>query len=213
MAPTQALGLFVSSAHPAYLAWIQALLQRSDVDVRDTLDDDVAHVLIDAPFGWTLHRLAQLDGTTRSRTLIVTARTHPAYLDCLASHHVSGVATVTEPHDIVAGAYAAASSKRTYHYRSNLTFMELRVLRLLLQGVDTLTAANRLDVSYKTINAHVSNALGKLGVEGRAQMIVHLLGGTEASWKALEAREAIHPLVPPVTRRNAASPSPLPHAA
>lgn len=177
MASTHKLKIFVSSSHPAHLSWVRDLLQHPDVEVMDAPGEGIANVIIDVTFGWTLAKLAQLDSIARARTLIVTSSMHPVYLDCLGSHHVSSVASMSDPQGILAGAYAAAAAQRSYHYRSPLTYMELRVLRLLLKGVDTVGVAAALDVSFKTVNAHVSNTLGKMGVDGRAQMLVNLLGG------------------------------------
>lgn len=170
------LGVHVRTSHPAFLTLIQEIMERPDVEPHGVGGSGVAHVLLDFPLTWTLYQLERLDSIDRARTLVVTQATHPAYLDCLASYHVSGVATSTDERGIIAGLYAAASAQRSYHYRSPLTFMELRVVRLLLMGYDTQRAAKDLGVSYKTVNAHVSNALCKLGYENRAQLVVHILG-------------------------------------
>jgi DNA-binding CsgD family transcriptional regulator len=170
------VGVQVHSSHPAFLSLIQDVMDRPDVEPYGSGESGVAHVMLDFPLTWALYQLERLDSIDRAQTLIVTQAAHPAYLDCLASYHVSGVATSTDVHGIVAGLYAAASAQRSYHYRSPLTFMELRVVRLLLMGYDTQRAARDLGVSYKTINAHVSNALCKLGYDTRAQLVVHLMG-------------------------------------
>lgn len=106
----------------------------------------------------------------------MTQATHPVYLDCIASYHVAGVVTSTDEPAILSGVYAAASAQKTYQWKSGLTYMELRVTRSLLQGLDTRTVARQLSISAKTVNAHVSNVLGKLGYESRAQLVAHLLG-------------------------------------
>jgi len=170
------LGVHVRTSHPTFLSLIHEVMERPDVEPHGTGGSGVAHVLLDFPLTWTLYQLERLDSIDRARTLVVTQATHPAYLDCLASYHVSGVATSTDERGIIAGLYAAASAQRSYHYQSPLTFMELRVVRLLLMGYDTQRAAKDLGVSYKTVNAHVSNTLCKLGYENRAQLVVHLLG-------------------------------------
>lgn len=170
------LGVHVHSSHPAFLSLIHEVMERPDVEPHEKGGSGVAHVMLDFPLTWTLYQLEQLDSVDRARTIVITQATHPAYLDCLASYHVSGVATSTDDHGVVAGLYAAAAAQRSYHYQSPLTFMELRVVRLLLMGYDTRRAARDLGVSYKTINAHVSNTLCKLGYDNRAQLVVHLLG-------------------------------------
>jgi len=116
-----------------------------------------------------------MDSIERAKTLVITQATHPAYLDCIASFHVSGVALATDEHAILAGFYAAAASQRTYQYRSTLTYMELRVVRLLLTGSGTNDIAASLGISFKTVNAHVSNVLAKLGCDSRTQLVIALL--------------------------------------
>lgn len=58
--------------------------------------------------------------------------------------------------------------------------MELRVTRLLLAGMGTEDVATRLRVSGKTVNAHISNVLVKLGYENRAQYIAAILGNADS---------------------------------
>ena len=170
------LGIHVRSSHPTFLSLIQDVMERPDVEPFGTGKDGVAHVLLDFPMTWALYQLEALDSVERARTLVVTQSTHPAYLDCLASYHVSGVASSTDSTRIVAGLYAAASATRGYHYGSPLTYMELRTVRLILMGYDTRRASTDLGVTPKTVNAHVSNVLGKLGYESRAHLVVGLLG-------------------------------------
>ncbi len=56
-----------------------------------------------------------------------------------------------------------------------LTDRELEVLRLVIQGKSNREIAQVLVISEKTAKAHVSNILGKLGVEDRTQMAVYAL--------------------------------------
>ncbi|MDZ7801537.1 MAG: helix-turn-helix transcriptional regulator [Trueperaceae bacterium] len=172
----QSLPVHVHSSHPTFISLIQEVMDRPDVEPSMASDPNVAHVLLDFPLTWSMYQLERLDSIDRARTLIVTQAIHPAYLDCLASYHVSGVVTSTDGRGLVAALYAAAAAQRSYHYKSPLTFMELRVVRLLLMGFDTKRAARDLGVSFKTVNAHVSNALCKLGHDNRAQLVVHMMG-------------------------------------
>ena len=50
-----------------------------------------------------------------------------------------------------------------------LTPRELQVLRLLAQGLDNTTIAQRLVVTKRTVQNHVSNIYGKLGVTSRTE--------------------------------------------
>jgi NarL family two-component system response regulator LiaR len=56
-----------------------------------------------------------------------------------------------------------------------LTEREIEVLRLVTQGKSNREIAQELVISEKTAKAHVSNILGKLGVEDRTQMAVYAI--------------------------------------
>ena len=53
--------------------------------------------------------------------------------------------------------------------RSELTFREQEVLALLCQRLTDAEIAARLFVSPRTVNHHVANVLGKLGVANRRE--------------------------------------------
>jgi DNA-binding NarL/FixJ family response regulator len=55
---------------------------------------------------------------------------------------------------------------------SGLTEAEAQVLRLLAEGLDNRSIAERLGKSEKTVRNQVSVVLSKLGVHSRAQAIV-----------------------------------------
>ncbi len=169
------VGTKIAASHPAYERLIEDALRRAKL-----LDDDgpttyLAHVLLDFPLTWALARLEGLDSVLRARTLVATQATHPVYLDCLASYHVSGVVASTDEPALLSGVYAAATAQRTYQWKSGLTYMELRVTRALLRGLDTKSLAHSLSISTKTVNAHVSNVLCKTAAESRSQLLAQLL--------------------------------------
>jgi len=169
------VGTRIAASHPNYERLVEDALRRAKL-----LDDDgpttyLAHVVLDYPLTWALARLEKLDSVLRARTLIATQATHPVYLDCLASYHVSGVVNSTDEPALLSGVYAAATAQRTYQWRSGLTYMELRVTRALLRGLDTKAVATHLSISTKTVNAHVSNILCKSAAETRAQYVAQLL--------------------------------------
>ncbi|MDT3682437.1 MAG: helix-turn-helix transcriptional regulator [Truepera sp.] len=166
----------VIAADLSYHRLIQHALEHIEASASEQPGPYSAHLLLDFPMAWAIGRLTEMNSLDRAKTLIVTQGTHDAYRDLLASFHISGVVGTSDLRAIVAGIYAAASSLKTYQWKSGLTYMELRVTRLLLQGLDTSSAAETLRVSQKTINAHVSNILNKLGIESRAQYIAALLG-------------------------------------
>lgn len=56
-----------------------------------------------------------------------------------------------------------------------LTKREKEVFELLVQDKTTRDIAKDLFISEKTVRNHISNAMQKLGVKGRAQAVVELL--------------------------------------
>jgi len=170
------VGITLNVAADSYASLLASVLGRGDLYLSRTEGENLAHVFIDLPVSWAFEKLDGLNSVDRARTVVVIQGTNAAYSDIIASYHVSGVVSVGNDAEIVSSIYAAAASLRTYNWQSSLTYMELRVSRLLLKGYDTDTAARELRVSSKTINAHVSNAIGKLGFASRAQYVAALFG-------------------------------------
>ena len=56
-----------------------------------------------------------------------------------------------------------------------LTNREEQVFSLLVKNRSTKEIANELNISEKTVRNHISNAIQKLGVKGRAQAVVELI--------------------------------------
>ena len=56
-----------------------------------------------------------------------------------------------------------------------LTTREKEVFTLLIQNKTTKEIAKKLEISEKTVRNHISNAMQKLGVKGRAAAVVELL--------------------------------------
>ena len=56
-----------------------------------------------------------------------------------------------------------------------LTKREKEVFLLLINNLSTKDIALRLGISEKTVRNHISNAMQKLGVKGRAQAVIELL--------------------------------------
>ena len=56
-----------------------------------------------------------------------------------------------------------------------LTDREQEVFELLVKNKTTTEIAKKLQISEKTVRTHVSNAIQKLGVKGRAQAIIELV--------------------------------------
>lgn len=62
-----------------------------------------------------------------------------------------------------------------------LTIREKEVFTLLIQNKTTKEIATNLKISEKTVRNHISNAMQKLGVKGRASVVVELLKLNEIS--------------------------------
>ena len=56
-----------------------------------------------------------------------------------------------------------------------LTKREEEVFSLLVKNMTTRDIAVYLEISEKTVRNHISNAMQKLGVKGRAQAVVELI--------------------------------------
>lgn len=56
-----------------------------------------------------------------------------------------------------------------------LTKREKEVFELLVSNKTTAEIAGKLKISEKTVRNHISNAMQKLGVKGRAGAVVELL--------------------------------------
>lgn len=59
--------------------------------------------------------------------------------------------------------------------KSILTKREKEVFELLIVNQTTADIAEQLGISEKTVRNHISNAMQKLGVKGRASAVVELL--------------------------------------
>ena len=62
-----------------------------------------------------------------------------------------------------------------------LTKRERQVFELLVTNKTTKDIAGELNISEKTVRNHISNAMQKLGVKGRASAVVELLKLKELS--------------------------------
>ena len=56
-----------------------------------------------------------------------------------------------------------------------LTKRERQVFELLVTNKTTKEIADTLEISEKTVRNHISNAMQKLGVKGRASAVVELI--------------------------------------
>jgi two-component system response regulator NreC len=83
------------------------------------------------------------------------------YIDPALTHHLA--------------APFAAERKRTGRASPTLTDRESDVLRFVSQGHSNKEIAARLDLSNKTIEVHKANAMRKLGLSGRIELLQYAL--------------------------------------
>jgi len=70
---------------------------------------------------------------------------------------------------------------------SSLTPREIEILHLLAEGLDNKNIAKKLTITKRTVQNHVSNIYGKLGVKSRAEAMLYAIqhGWVQASlWKS-----------------------------
>lgn len=59
--------------------------------------------------------------------------------------------------------------------RSILTKREEEIFTLLVQGLSTQEISKKINISDKTVRNHISNAMQKLEVKGRANAVIELI--------------------------------------
>lgn len=86
------------------------------------------------------------------------------FRDVTASHELEALVRerLAQPRPISSGDDAPVAA---------LTRREVEILRLMAQGANTRTMAERLHVSPATVRNHVQNILGKLGVHSRLEAV------------------------------------------
>ena len=84
------------------------------------------------------------------------------YIDPALMHHL-------------AAPFAAQEQKRTRRGVPAVTDRETEVLRLVSQGYSNKEIAGQLELSIKTIEVHKANAMRKLGLRGRIELLRYAL--------------------------------------
>jgi DNA-binding NarL/FixJ family response regulator len=80
------------------------------------------------------------------------------------------------------------SSAETVSWRS-LTEREINVLRLAALGASNKQIAKDLELSVRTVHAHMRHIFDKLGVASRTEAVVH---GVRQGWLKLDGAECMH---------------------
>jgi DNA-binding NarL/FixJ family response regulator len=140
-----------------------------DLQLPDMSGVEVArHVRASCPSVAVLMLTGYIDGTYVPRLLQLGVR---GYMPKTASsvELIAAVRAVAAGRTIVMSS-AAVSSLETM--RAPLTAREREVLQLLAQGLRNSEMADRLTVSIKTVEHHVTRLLAKMGVQSRSQAII-----------------------------------------
>jgi DNA-binding NarL/FixJ family response regulator len=140
-----------------------------DLQLPDMSGVEVArHVRASWPSVAVLMLTGYIDGTYVPRLLQLGVR---GYMPKTASsvELIAAVRAVAAGRTIVMSS-AAVSSLETM--RAPLTAREREVLQLLAQGLRNSEMADRLTVSIKTVEHHVTRLLAKMGVQSRSQAII-----------------------------------------
>jgi len=75
----------------------------------------------------------------------------------------------------VMGGYASRSESLRGENKGDLTARENEVLRYIAFGYSNKEIASRIDLSIKTIEAHKANAMRKLGISGRIDIVKYAI--------------------------------------
>jgi two-component system, NarL family, response regulator NreC len=75
----------------------------------------------------------------------------------------------------VMGGYAVRTTSLRGEGKKDLSSREIEVLKLISFGYSNKEIATRLDLSVKTIEAHKANAMRKLGINGRIDIVKYAI--------------------------------------
>ena len=67
--------------------------------------------------------------------------------------------------------YSALTSGMRGSQLGDLTLREIEVIELLCEGLRNAEIAKRLSISHRTVEAHVSSIISKLGAQSRAEAV------------------------------------------
>jgi len=159
---------------PALAAEIVRRLQGFGWEARDRAP---LGLLIDAPWGVALQRLAQVDP---SEWVVVTDNPCPEYWEDLWSFWPRSLLAGGHSTEHLADALGRAASgeffRHTPQHDSPLTCMERRLLRYSAQGWENRRIAQELTLSEGTVRNGLSRVFEKLGFENRTQAVLYYWG-------------------------------------
>jgi DNA-binding NarL/FixJ family response regulator len=195
------ISVLIVDDHPVVRQGLRSLLHVADgitvageasdgpgaLALAESLRPDVVLLDLKLPGMDGLAVLGELGGSSSPRVLVLTSATDPArarqavragaagvvYKDIDPDALVRAIRAVHDGHLLLAPDAAAAVADGDPRIRDPLTVREREVLALIADGKSNREIARRLGVAEKTIKAHVSSVLAKLGVQDRTQAAVY----------------------------------------
>ena len=168
--------LKISASHILIQGLVNSAVTQTGFGLVDEYGPGVVHLVVDNPLLWAFEVLEQMPTEELACTVVSTIGSHPVYLDCLASYGPSGIFVATDERSGLAAIYAASKTIPSYHMTSGLTKTELKLVRLLLVGLETNAIAEYVHIRKETVNTHFSNVLNKLECKDRTQLVAKALG-------------------------------------
>jgi two-component system, NarL family, response regulator NreC len=167
---------------------------RTALQLADEFSPDVVVMDISMPELNGLQATKKLkDKCPQVKVLILTRHTEPGYLQELLQAGASGYVLKQSKSEELIRAILAVAAGQTYldpavteravtQFResgqvarnvpnANLTAREADVLRLIALGYVNKEVAARLNLSVKTVEAHKSNAMNKMGMKSRVDIV------------------------------------------
>lgn len=143
-----------------------------------------AHLILDAPWGYALFRLALCP----SPKLVLTGNVSPHYLRDLLDFKPEGLlAKPASPDEVRQALMSVAQGERFYqgpslNDKESLTICERQALRLVAFGLENSQVARQLQVSEKTIANRITNIREKLNLQNRVEISMYYLGTLPRLW-------------------------------
>jgi D-alanyl-D-alanine carboxypeptidase/D-alanyl-D-alanine-endopeptidase (penicillin-binding protein 4) len=205
------ISLLVRGRHGLYVSALAALLSSRGARVWESADGErvqprlprgVDAVILESPLPSELREMA----ATGVPVVVLAERAEPA--DALAAAQLGARALLTKNCSLaelvvairgISGGAPAAPAVL-------LTARQRQVLELIVEGLDNSQIATRLGVSERTVRAHVSAVLERLGVANRTQAAVAAI---QRGWLAVLSLLLVLLVVLPVAAFAASTPGAL----
>jgi DNA-binding NarL/FixJ family response regulator len=134
------------------------------------------HLVLDAPYGFALHRLAGIP----CPVVVVTGVSSPSYLITLWELRPNSlIARPAAPHDVLYACESVAKGNRFYEgppLEDGLRQSERQVLHHLAFGLCNDAIAEKLGLSRRTVEHRISSLYEKLGLTNKVELSLYYLG-------------------------------------